>query len=70
MRQLLHPSRSIALVAVFAAYLLSFFHRFAPAGIIPELTEAFQTNAIGWLAVWRITETGARHWTEPSRAIK
>ena len=26
--------------------------------------------AIGWLAGWRITETGARHWTEPSRAIK
>ena len=43
-----HPSaaaRRLALVAVIAAYVLSFFHRFAPAGIAPELATAFQTNA-------------------------
>lgn len=38
-------ARRLALVAVIAAYVLSFFHRFAPAGIAQELAAAFHTNA-------------------------
>jgi predicted MFS family arabinose efflux permease len=37
--------RKLALAAVVAAYMLSFFHRFAPAGIAQDLAAAFQTNA-------------------------
>ena len=37
--------RKLALAAVIAAYMLSFFHRFAPAGIAQDLAAAFQTNA-------------------------
>lgn len=37
--------RRLALAVVIAAYMLSFFHRFAPAGIAPDLAAAFQTSA-------------------------
>ena len=37
--------RKLALAAVIAAYMLSFFHRFAPAGIAQDLATAFQTSA-------------------------
>lgn len=37
--------RKLALAAVIAAYMLSFFHRFAPAGIAQDLAAAFQTSA-------------------------
>jgi predicted MFS family arabinose efflux permease len=37
--------RQLALAAVVAAYVLSFFHRFAPAGIAHDLAAAFQTSA-------------------------
>lgn len=37
--------RTLALGVVIAAYVLSFFHRFAPAGIAQDLAIAFQTNA-------------------------
>lgn len=37
--------RMIALAVVIAAYVLSFFHRFAPAGIAGDLAAAFQTSA-------------------------
>jgi len=37
--------RLIMLVAVVAAYVLSFFQRFAPAGIAQDLAAAFQTSA-------------------------
>ncbi|MDT3668797.1 MAG: MFS transporter [Aromatoleum sp.] len=37
--------RNVALAVVIAAYILSFFHRFAPAGISQDLATAFQTNA-------------------------
>ena len=37
--------RTIALAVVIAAYVLSFFHRFAPAGIAGDLAAAFQTSA-------------------------
>jgi predicted MFS family arabinose efflux permease len=37
--------RKLALAAVVAAYMLSFFHRFAPAGIAQDLVAAFQTSA-------------------------
>lgn len=37
--------RTIALGVVIAAYALSFFHRFAPAGIASDLAAAFQTSA-------------------------
>lgn len=36
-----HP----ALAVVIAAYMLSFFHRFAPAGVADDLAAAFQTTA-------------------------
>jgi predicted MFS family arabinose efflux permease len=44
--------RTTALVVVIAAYVLSFFHRFAPAGIATELAAAFHTSAasLGTLA--------------------
>lgn len=38
-------ARSLAYAAVLVAYALSFFHRFAPAGIAGDLTVAFQTSA-------------------------
>ncbi|MCK2089561.1 MFS transporter [Thauera aromatica] len=38
-------SRSLALAVVIAAYMLSFFHRFAPAGIAQDLAAAFHTSA-------------------------
>jgi predicted MFS family arabinose efflux permease len=38
-------SRVIALAVVVAAYVLSFFQRFAPAGIAADLASAFQTSA-------------------------
>ncbi len=38
-------SRMIALAVVIAAYVLSFFHRFAPAGIAGDLAATFQTSA-------------------------
>lgn len=38
-------SRNIALGVVIAAFMLSFFHRFAPAGIAQDLAAAFQTSA-------------------------
>ena len=37
--------RWLALAVVVAAYVLSFFHRFAPAGIAPDLAASFQTTA-------------------------
>lgn len=37
--------RNLALGVVIAAYMLSFFHRFAPAGVAEELAAAFQTTA-------------------------
>jgi predicted MFS family arabinose efflux permease len=37
--------RTLALVVVVAAYVLSFFQRFAPAGIAQDLAVAFQTSA-------------------------
>ncbi|MBS3935440.1 MAG: MFS transporter [Sulfuritalea sp.] len=37
--------RWVALAVVVAAYVLSFFHRFAPAGIAPDLAASFQTTA-------------------------
>ena len=37
--------KQFALAAVVAAYMLSFFHRFAPAGIAQDLAAAFSTNA-------------------------
>ncbi len=40
-----HSGRTIALALVIAAYVLSFFHRFAPAGIAAELATTFQTSA-------------------------
>jgi len=39
------PGRTLALSVVVAAYVLSFFHRFAPAGIAQDLALAFQTSA-------------------------
>lgn len=38
-------SRNLALAVVIAAYMLSFFHRFAPAGIAQDLAAAFHTSA-------------------------
>lgn len=38
-------ARLIALTVVIAAYALSFFHRFAPAGVAGDLAAAFQTSA-------------------------
>ncbi len=38
-------ARRWALVAVIAAYVLSFFHRFAPAAIAPDLAASFGTSA-------------------------
>jgi sugar phosphate permease len=35
----------LALAIVVAAYVLSFFQRFAPAGIAPDLVAAFNTTA-------------------------
>ncbi len=41
-----HASRrGLAYALVLVAYVLSFFHRFAPAGIAGDLSAAFQTNA-------------------------
>lgn len=37
--------KQFALAAVVAAYMLSFFHRFAPAGIAQDLAAAFETSA-------------------------
>ncbi|WP_131110305.1 MFS transporter [Sulfuricystis thermophila] len=37
--------RLIALAVIVAAYVLSFFQRFAPAGIAPDLAAAFETSA-------------------------
>ncbi|MBI4998687.1 MAG: MFS transporter, partial [Rhodocyclales bacterium] len=37
--------RLVMLVVVVAAYVLSFFQRFAPAGIAQDLAAAFQTSA-------------------------
>jgi len=37
--------RTAALAVVIAAYVLSFFHRFAPAGIAGDLAATFQTSA-------------------------
>ncbi|HET6720729.1 MAG TPA: MFS transporter [Rhodocyclaceae bacterium] len=37
--------KQFALAAVVAAYMLSFFHRFAPAGIAQDLAAAFSTSA-------------------------
>lgn len=37
--------RQAALIVIVAAYVLSFFQRFAPAGIAPDLAAAFQTSA-------------------------
>jgi predicted MFS family arabinose efflux permease len=37
--------RDIALAVVVGAYILSFFQRFAPAGIAPDLAAAFDTSA-------------------------
>jgi predicted MFS family arabinose efflux permease len=37
--------RTLALAVVVAAYVLSFFQRFAPAGIAPDLVVAFNTTA-------------------------
>ncbi len=37
--------RAIALAVVAAAYVLSFFQRFAPAGIAPDLVESLDTSA-------------------------
>ncbi len=37
--------RNLALAVVIAAYMLSFFHRFAPAGVADDLAAAFQTTA-------------------------
>ena len=47
-----YSRRTTALVVVIAAYVLSFFHRFAPAGIATELAAAFHTSAasLGTLA--------------------
>ena len=44
--------RAMALAVVIAAYVLSFFHRFAPAGVAADLAAAFQTTAasLGTLA--------------------
>lgn len=39
------PGRALALGVVIAAYVLSFFHRFAPAGVAGDLVAAFQTSA-------------------------
>ena len=38
-------ARTLAIGVVIASYMLSFFHRFAPAGIAPDLASAFQTSA-------------------------
>ncbi|MDY0071445.1 MAG: MFS transporter [Thauera sp.] len=38
-------TRKIALGVVIAAFMLSFFHRFAPAGIAQDLAQSFQTSA-------------------------
>lgn len=37
--------RGLAMAVVITAYILSFFHRFAPAGIAQDLALAFQTSA-------------------------
>lgn len=37
--------RGLAMTVVIAAYVLSYFHRFAPAGIAQDLAAAFQTSA-------------------------
>ncbi|WP_298311516.1 MFS transporter, partial [Propionivibrio sp.] len=37
--------RNTALVIVLAAYVISFFQRFAPAGIAQDLAKSFQTTA-------------------------
>ena len=37
--------RTLALASVVAAYVLSFFQRFAPAGIATDLAAAFNTSA-------------------------
>ena len=37
--------RWIAIGVVAVAYILSFFQRFAPAGIAPDLAAAFETSA-------------------------
>ena len=37
--------RTLALAAAMTAYVLSFFHRFAPAAIAPDLAAAFSTTA-------------------------
>jgi predicted MFS family arabinose efflux permease len=37
--------RGLAMAVVIAAYVMSFFHRFAPAGIAQDLALAFQTSA-------------------------
>jgi len=37
--------RDLALAAIVGAYILSFFQRFAPAGIAPDLAAAFDTSA-------------------------
>lgn len=44
----MHPpagGRGLAMAVVITAYILSFFHRFAPAGIAQDLAAAFQTSA-------------------------
>ncbi len=40
-----HRRRTLALASVVAAYVLSFFQRFAPAGIATDLAAAFNTSA-------------------------
>ncbi len=40
-----HARRWVVLAVVAAAYVLSFFQRFAPAGVAPDLAAAFQTSA-------------------------
>lgn len=49
---MINNRRTTALVVIIAAYVLSFFHRFAPAGIATELAAAFHTSAasLGTLA--------------------
>lgn len=39
------PRRWLVLAVVAAAYVLSFFQRFAPAGVAPDLAAAFKTSA-------------------------
>src|SRR5699024_8725400 len=41
----LASGRTLAMAVVIAAYVLSFFHRFAPAGIAQDLAAAFHTSA-------------------------